>query len=292
LKDAARLLAYFAAILLIGALLAPVLFWAAQLLAGHHILSFLAAYDFEKFFHRALLLAALLLLWPILCALRIKNWRDLRLAPNRHWSRDLISGFLFAAIPLLCCGVVLVLSHGYSLRTSIPWSGISGVIVASLAVPLVEELFFRGLILGVLLRSGPRLLAILFTSALFSVLHFLKTPGRISVVSWSSGFVSMANSFGQFREPILVAAGFTTLLLLGWILADARIRTQSLWLPIGLHAGWILASGLFNKIARPEMLGLPWLGKSLLIGVVPLSLGLLTWLLVHAWLNHVASRDT
>jgi uncharacterized protein len=292
LKDAARLLAYFAAILLIGALIAPVLFWAAQLLASHHILSFLAAYDFEKFFHRALLVAALLLLWPLLCALRIKSWRELGLVPNRHWSRDLISGFLFAVIPLLCCGVVLVLSHGYSLRTSIRWSGISGVIVASLAVPLVEELFFRGLILGVLLRSGPRLLAILFTSALFSVLHFLKTPGRTSVVSWSSGFVSMANSFGQFREPILVAAGFTTLLVFGWILADARIRTQSLWLPIGLHAGWILASGLFNKAARPEMLGLPWLGKSLLIGVVPLSVGLLTWLLVQAWLNHVASRDT
>jgi uncharacterized protein len=292
LKDAARLLAYFAAILLIGALLAPVLFWTAHLLASHHILSFLATYDFEKFFHRALLVAALLLLWPLLCTLQIKSWRELGLAPNRHWSRDLISGFLFAAIPLLCCGVVLVLSHGYSLRTSIRWSGMSSVIVASLAVPLVEELFFRGLILGVLLRRGPRLLAILFTSALFSVLHFLKTPGHTSVVSWSSGFVSMAHSFSQFREPILVAAGFTTLLVLGWILAVARIRTQSLWLPIGLHAGWILASGLFNKAARPEMFGLPWLGKSLLIGVVPLSLGFVTWLLVQAWLNHVASRDT
>ena len=33
-------------------------------------------------------------------------------------------------------------------------------------------------------------------------------------------------------------------------LADARLQTRSLWLPIGLHAGWIFSRGAFNKIAR------------------------------------------
>lgn len=293
MKDAARLLAYFAATLLIGALLAPPLFWAAQWLAAHDMLVFLSRFDFEKFFHRALLVAAVLLLWPFLRSLRIKSWRDLGLAPNRHWSRDLTYGILFAIIPLLCCGAALLLFHGYSLRNSIRWSGFGGVIAASIVVPPVEELLFRGLILGILLRSAPRILAILFTSALFSILHFLKTPeGAVTNVSWASGFVSMAHSFDQFREPMLVAAGFTTLFLLGWILADARVRTQSLWLPIGLHAGWIFASGLFSKVARPEAIALPWLGKNLLIGIVPLSLGLLTWLLLRTWLKYEATRAT
>ena len=90
------MLAYFAATLLIGALLAPPLFWAAQWLAAHQIFAFLAGYDFEKFFHRALLIAALLLLWPLLRSLKIRSWSELGLQPNEHRSRDLLAGFLLA----------------------------------------------------------------------------------------------------------------------------------------------------------------------------------------------------
>jgi uncharacterized protein len=293
LKDAARLLAYFAATLLIGALLAPILFWSAQWLAAHHIFSFLVRYDFEKFFHRALLVAAIALLWPLLRALHIKSRRELGLAPNEHRSRDIISGLLFAAIPLLSCGVLLLISHRYSLRNSISWPALTGVLGASVVVPVVEELLFRGLILGILLRRGPRWFAIFLTSAFFSILHFLKTPDQTeAAVSWTSGFMSITHSFGQFHQPMLVVAGFATLFLLGWILADARIRTESLWLPIGLHAGWIFSSGLFSKVAKRQTLDLPWLGKSLLIGILPLSIALLTWLLLHAWLKHEAARAT
>ncbi len=84
-------------------------------------------------------------------------------------------------------------------------------------------------------------------------------------------------------------SGFTTLFLLGWILADARLRTQSLWLPIGLHAGWIFSNALFNRIAHREIEALPWLGKNLLIGLAPLCVALLTWGLVRLWIKHVES---
>ncbi len=291
MKDAARLLAYFAAILLIGAWLAPILFWAAHTPEVHQLFPFLARYDFEKFFHRALLVAAIVLLWPLLRALRINHWRELGLTRNQHWSRDLFAGFLLAAIPLLCCGAALLLSHGYSFRNSIRWTSTVGVIFASVFVPVVEELFFRGLLLGILLRNASRLVAIFLTSAFFAILHFLKAPEHtVGSVSWTSGFVSIAHSFSQFREPMLVAGGFATLFLLGWILADARIRTRSLWLPIGLHSGWILVAGIFNQVARREMLALPWLGKNLLIGIVPLTLGFLTWVLLRAWLKHAVPR--
>ncbi len=287
------MLAYFAATLLIGALLAPILFWSAQWLAAHNILPFLAAYDFEKFFHRALLVAAIVLLWPLLRALHIKSWSELGLAPNHHRSRDILAGFLLATIPLLCCIAILLLTDGYSIRNSIRWSGTSGIVIASLFVPLIEELFFRGLLLGILLRSASRLSAIVSVSAIFAILHFLKAPEETgATVTWMSGFLSVAHSLDQFHEPFLVLAGFTTLFLLGCILADARIRTRSLWLPYGLHSGWIFADGIFNILARRAQIGSPWIGKSLLIGIVPLSVGLLTWLLVRAWLNHVATRAT
>ena len=111
-----------------------------------------------------------------------------------------------------------------------------------------------------------------------------------TTVRWFSGFVSLAHSTDQFSEPTLVLAGFTTLFVIGVALAHARLRTQSLWLPIGLHAGWIFFSEAFSKIARREVVALPWLGKSLLIGLVPLAVCLSSWLLLRIWLRYAGAR--
>ncbi len=285
------MLAYFATTILVGALLAPVLFWTAQLLAAHGSFSFLANVDFETFFHRALLIAALLLLWPLLRSIRLCNLDDLALKRNGHWSRDLVAGFLFAAAPLLCCGALLITLHIFSLRLAVNWFALAKITGASIVVPLIEEAFFRGLVLGILLRSGRTNMSIFITSALFSIVHFLKAPLRTSaIVSWTSGFNSIAHSFSQFSNPVMVAAGFTTLFLIGWILADARVATRSLWLPIGLHAGWIFSSGAFNRIAHRQILALPWLGKNLLVGIVPLGVACLTWMIMRGWLRYVGSR--
>jgi membrane protease YdiL (CAAX protease family) len=91
---------------------------------------------------------------------------------------------------------------------------------------------------------------------------------------------------------MLVLGGFTTLFAIGIVLGHARLRTRSLWLPIGLHAGWILTSEAFGKIARREIVALPWLGKNLLIGLVPLSVCLLSWVLLRVWLSYADSRNT
>jgi membrane protease YdiL (CAAX protease family) len=96
----------------------------------------------------------------------------------------------------------------------------------------------------------------------------------------------------QFADPILVAAGFTTLFLIGWTLADARLRTHSLWMPIGLHAGWIFAAGAFTKIALRQLIVLPWLGKNLLVGIIPLAVACLTWLVMRGWLTYVDRGST
>ena len=70
--------------------------------------------------------------------------------------------------------------------------------------------------------------------------------------SASSGLTCLVHSFDQFADPGLVLAGFATLFVIGAILAYARLRTKSLWLPIGLHGGWIFASIIFNRIAHRE----------------------------------------
>ncbi len=293
MKDATRLLLYLFGVVLVGALLAAPLFWLGQAVIANGIWPGLARFDFESYFHRALLIAALLLLWPLFRAVRIASWRDLGLRKNpRPWA-DVGVGFSLAAIPLLCGGVVIVALHIYSIRHAFLWHKMPAVLFAASVVPILEELLFRGFILGVLLRSFSRLGALLSTAALFSVIHFLKAPEATTpndAVRWFSGFVSIAHSFGQFSDPMLLLGGFLTLFAVGCILADARLLTESLWLPIGLHAGWIFANGTFSKTAHREALVLPWLGKDLLVGIAPLTIALASWVLVRLWINYAKAR--
>jgi len=292
LKDVAKLAAYFVGISIVGALLAPFLFWSAQSLAVHGVFPSLGKYDFETFFHRAILIAAALLLWPFLRVSHACNMADLGLAPNPRWGRDLCFGILLAAIPLLCCGALLIVFHVYSFRHIFSWTRLGKVLVASTAVPFIEEVFFRGIILGVLLRAGRKYIPIFAVSAIFAAVHFFKAPQRTStIVTWTSGWNSIAHSFERAVDPMILASAFATLFLIGCILAVARIVSRSLWLPIGLHAGWIFGSGAFSWLADREIVALPWLGKNLLVGIVPLGVAAFTWMTMRAWLKYDRSSQ-
>jgi len=287
LKDAARLAAYFVAIVVIGALFAPVLFWSAQALAAHNVFPFLAKFDFNTFFHRAILVAAVLLLWPLLRVSNVRGLTDMDLASNPHWERDVCAGILLSVIPLLCCGALLIVLHVYSIRHVFVWPRFGKVLLAAVSVPFIEETFFRGIVLGLLLRTGRKRLSIVAVSALFAAVHFLKgSEWEPAVVTWTSGFQSIGDAFAGFADPMMVVAAFATLFLIGCILADARVLTRSLWLSIGLHAGWIFASGTFGLLARRQMVALPWLGKNLLVGIIPLGLTAVTWIVMRLWLKN------
>ena len=287
MKDVIKLAAYFIATVFTGAVLGPILFWSAQSLAAHGVFSFLARYDFETFFHRALLVAAVLLLWPLLRVSRVRCLADLGLAPNSRWGRDVCAGAVVSVVPLLFCGVLLIALHIYAFRHSFAWPRFGKMLLASITVPFIEETFFRGIVLGVLLRTGRKYAAIFAVSALFAVVHFLKAPERTSeIVTWMSGFSSIAHAFDGIGHPIMVAYALATLFFIGWILADARVLTHSLWLSIGLHAGWIFGSGAFSRLARQQTLAFPWIGKNMLVGIIPLGMALLTWIMMRTWLKY------
>jgi membrane protease YdiL (CAAX protease family) len=282
LKDVIKLAAYFIATVVIGAIVAPILFWSAQSLAAHGVFSFLAKYDFETFFHRALLVAAVLLLWPLLRVSHVRCLADLGLAPNSRWGRDLCAGVVVSVVPLLLCGLVLIAFHVYALRHSFAWPRFGKMLMASITVPFIEEAFFRGIVLGLLLRTGRKYIAIVAVSVIFAAVHFLKAPERTSeIVTWTSGFSSIAHAF-----DMMLASALATLFVIGWILADARVLTHSLWLSIGLHAGWIFGSGTFSLLARQRIPALPWVGKNLLVGIIPLGVAALTWVIVRTWVKY------
>ena len=155
-------------------------------------------------------------------------------------------------------------------------------------VALIEETLFRGVLLGIFLRAMRPAPAIATLSFLFAFVHFLQPPPMVRVPdpeAMNAGFVLLGQIFGRFADPMSMVSRFLILAAVGVVLAYARYRTASLWLPIGLHVGWVFGMGIFKAATWP-VVGLPeamrWLvGMSLLEGLMPLSVVIVTGMLVH-----------
>ena len=284
-----KIAAYFLGILLLGALLAPPLFWGGQAVGGIiPALAWLKETDFHRFFDRAMFLAALLLLWPTVRALRIGSWRELGLRADPRAMRNAMFGFVVAGGWLWVLGVGFWWTGIYAPRVKVGLGAMVGFLGTALAVALVEEAFFRGALYGLVRRTARAGTALVFVAALFAVLHFLKPPPNavpLAEVRWFSGFVMLPRAFWQWGDPQLVLGGFVTLFAVGLVLGYARWRTGALWLPIGLHAGWVFGLKSFNKISRHLSPPSIWVGEDLLHGLLPVAAVLLTGFFVWLWLR-------
>ena len=292
MKDLAKILGYLAAVIVLGALLAPPLYWAGQALAAHG-LPVLATFKFQKYFNRAALIAAVLLLWPVVRALRVGSWRELGLEPDARWRRHLLAGFIIAAVFVALMGGCYVAFDLYKWRTPLEWGKLPTIALSAAVVATLEEALFRGAIFGLFRRTLRPQAALFFVTALFAVLHFLKPDESFDIaeVNWLSGFALVPHTFHQFAEPATLLAGFTTLFALGWLLGDAALRTRSLWMSIGLHAGVVFVKMSFSALTKRKLLLLPWVGRELQIGLVPVAVLLLAWGAVRLWLAYENRHD-
>ena len=290
LKSLGKIIFYLLATVILGALLAAPLYWGGQWLAHHGILTWLGDTPFRKFFHRGLLVAALLLLWPTARWLQVASVRALGLAPNpRRWG-DLGAGFAAAFLMMVALSAVLLALHVVELRDHVHPMDFVQIALSAVVVSLLEEWLFRGAILGLLARTMPRYVAVFTVSALYSILHFFK-PDTVEplAIHWFSGFALIPGAFAQFNEPMLLLGGFTTLFCVGWILGWARLKTRSLWMSFGLHAGWVFGFMSFSKATRRLMKveeTLPWFGGDLKIGLGSVVVVLITGLLVWCYLKN------
>lgn len=291
MKDLGKILAYFFGVIVLGALLAPLLYWAGQAVAARGVLQFLAETDFQKFFNRGVLIAALALLWPTVRWLRIGSVRELGLERDDRWWKRFAAGFLIAGVLVLALGIVYVSIEIYRWKKpqDLPWGRIPSVMLSAIVVALLEEGLFRAGILGLFRRSLSARAAVLWTSIVFAAVHFLKPDDKVEVtqVGWLTGFEMIPHVFHRFSEPMLLLGGFTTLFVLALMLGDVTVRTRSLWMAIGLHAGVVFAKMNFSKFTKRKEEYLPWVGEELQIGLVPVGVLLLAWLLARLWLRYV-----
>jgi membrane protease YdiL (CAAX protease family) len=86
--------------------------------------------------------------------------------------------------------------------------------------------------------------------------------------------------------------GFVTLFCFGWVCGWATIRTRSLWMAMGFHAGMVLGKFGFNRVAeRSDGRDLlPWLGEDLAVGLVAVGVVILVGSLLWVYLHFTNAR--
>jgi hypothetical protein len=113
-------------------------------------------------------------------------------------------------------------------------------LASALAVALVEETFFRGLLFSAVRReSGPRA-AIILTALLYASIHFLaRTKVPHAEVDSLAGLRMLAGTLRWFGNPASMIDAWLSLFAVGLLLGMARQWTGSIAACIGLHMGWV-----------------------------------------------------
>jgi membrane protease YdiL (CAAX protease family) len=155
-----------------------------------------------------------------------RSFQSLGFTVDRQAVFDLLVGFF---IPLILLGLIFLFDivvgwtevDSLAWKTASPMDWISSVAVGLgyfIVVGIQEELIFRGYQLQNLIDGLDLPKGLILSSIFFAFAHLLNPH------------VSLLSTLGIF--------------LSGLFLAFAWVRTQQLWLPIGLHIGWNFFEGV------------------------------------------------
>jgi membrane protease YdiL (CAAX protease family) len=110
---------------------------------------------------------------------------------------------------------------------------------AAAVVAVMEEILFRGGAFGGLRKFFYWPLALVASSLLYALVHFLHRADFAGAVNWSSGLVLLPRMLDGFVDFQALVPAFFNLTLVGVLLGLAYQRTGNLYFSIGLHAGWV-----------------------------------------------------
>jgi hypothetical protein len=235
-------LAVFLAFVFIGgALLAPWLYHAVQALAPG---TKLARAPFARVENRALLIMALVGVPFYVRASGIRRWADVGVDPrNLRW-RPVAAGFALGFFSLAAVCTVAIAGGGRALNLSrTPGqlaANFAGALLTAAVVGVIEELLFRGAIFGGLRRAMRWGAALVASSAIYAIVHFMGRPQNPPVIDWLSGLRVLPSMLAGMAEPGGLVPAFLNLTLAGVVLGLAYHFTGNILASIGIHAGWIV----------------------------------------------------
>jgi membrane protease YdiL (CAAX protease family) len=207
-------------------------------------------------------------IWPLLHGLGARSWLDLGLVkPAGQWRR-LGAGF---ALGFTSLAVVAILALAAGARAFNPLHPalasklLSAALTASV-VAVLEEILFRGGVFGGFRRVFSWRKALLLSSLIYALLHFLESARLAGPVLWYSGLELLPRMMRGFINWRHLLPGLFNLAMAGLLLGLAYQRTGNLYFSIGLHAGWIFWLRSYGALTRPVPGVDPWFwGTSALI---------------------------
>ena len=213
------------------------------------------------------ILVQLAISWLLLWLIERKDLLALGIAPSKNRIIQLIAGFALSAA---CCVIFNIANVAFVNNSWIYNTQISAVHLLSsswwvLKSVLFEELIFRGALLYIAIKRIGIAKACVLSAACFGIYH------------WFS-----QNALGNPVQMIFI---FTITAIAGLMFAYSFAKTNSLYLPVGLHFGWnlvhtvVFSNGplglqLFSKLTNEQPHGI----LSIIIFLFQvLALPLVTW---------------
>lgn len=280
------LLGLVVALLLVTSALTPVVAASETVTAVVHALG--SRMEFNRVYNRVfevLLVIALIVGWR---RLDLGGAAAIGLSAT-GWTRALGLGLriglvgITVGLAVAWLGGGLVFAFRYDTIEKTIWKTLEGL-AAALLVGVGEEALFRGVLLRRIGADCGRAAGVAITTGIYAVVHVLREGAKVEPGPMA-GFERTLGLFAPVADPSTWST-IGGLALLGFVLAWARLRTGSLWVPIGIHAAWVAVFRVgrifFRVRQRPEWLvGSAWPpligGAAGIVGVVVTGVLLVRW---------------
>jgi membrane protease YdiL (CAAX protease family) len=248
------------------------------------------SYEFGKVLRRIMMAVAILLIFFLRKPLMISSFMILGIKPIQGWREQLQMGFLLGMgmfifyVAILWAIGIQIFHPDTKSFTDIIFRLLTLFLIAGL-VGCIEELLFRGFIFQSLLMDMRAVSAICISSLFYSLLHFFKA--KLLVSPGFQPFIGFIVIYQSFKDIVInftsILPAIIGLFLVGVVLSYAYFRTKSLYLAIGIHAGWIFLIKANKLFFNHAGMNLKWLfGDSKLItGLLGWSFLIFTLVLIH-----------
>jgi len=252
MKQYKKIFLLFFLILLVSSIIAPLVksCFDALLPSNSFVVQLLhyedGNYNFARVMRRIIMVVAILLIVFLRKPLMFNTFRSIGLGLKNNWWQQLQTG-IFLSTGIFVFYIAFLYGKGiltFQVDEKSAVNLISELLTFALiavVVGCIEEIIFRGFILQNILKDTKVISAVLISSIFYSLLHFFKAELLVSRgFQPFIGFVVVYHSFAhivvEFTDiyPLIIG-----LFLVGIVLSYAYLQTKSLYLAIGLHAGWV-----------------------------------------------------
>lgn len=270
-------LIYFVMIVICG-VLAPFIAWSLDLLGG--VFPGIEPYihfKFRRIVSRCVMIATLFFVAVLVKNSRVQPLQFFNQMGLHFSAADMgyfVKGLIissFFVFGIIACELLIGVRQIYLNTTA--WGLVRAgcyALLAGTVIGLIEEVFFRGIIFRLLIRYSA-LGAFIFSAAFYAAVHFL-AKGDVAIgnpPAMFDGFRVMGGFLMNFAHPLQILPAFIGLLLFGFILNHAYMRTGSLLFCMGIHAGAVFViktEGFWNRFVgnpSPLIFGDKWIYNGL-----------------------------